>query len=427
MVDKYDTSRNCAIGLDQQDPLSACRDKFILPKTVSGSPYIYLCGNSLGLQPKQTKDHISEVLDQWATKGVKGHFNGEKPWLDYNERLNPMMADIVGARPDEVVIANTLTVNLHLMLVSFYRPKGKRIKILMESDAFPSDRYAIASYLRHVNLDPDEVIQTVAPRSGEVLLHTSDIVGRIEELGNELALVLMGNTNYYTGQKLEIGKITEAGHRVGALVGFDCAHGAGNIPLDLHDNGVDFAIWCTYKYLNASPGNLGGIYIHQRHANDLKVPRLQGWWGEDKIRRFQMRDEFKPQQGAEGWQISNPPIVALAAIESSLKIHYDIGMTAIRAKSITLTAYLAYLINELQHDQVSIITPSDPELRGAQLSLLIKDGSKDIYDRLLSSGVITDWREPDVIRVSPAPLYNSYEDVYKFVKIMDVSLSSCTA
>ena len=195
----------------------------------------------------------------------------------------------------------------------------------------------------------------------------------------------------------------------------------------MHDNGVDFAIWCTYKYLNASPGNLGGIYIHQRHANDLKVPRLQGWWGEDKIRRFQMRDEFKPQQGAEGWQISNPPIVALAAIESSLKIHYDIGMTAIRAKSITLTAYLAYLINELQHDQVSIITPSDPELRGAQLSLLIKDGSKDIYDRLLSSGVITDWREPDVIRVSPAPLYNSYEDVYKFVKIMDVSLSSCTA
>ncbi len=411
--------------MDQKDPLAKYRDQFIFPKTESGTPYIYLCGNSLGLQPKQTKDYISEVLDQWANKGVKGHFNGEKPWLDFNDRLNPMMADIVGALPEEVVIANTLTVNLHLMMVSFYRPQGKRIKILMESDAFPSDRYAIASYLSHINVDPEEAIVTVAPRAGEVLLHTSDIVGRIEELGDELALVLIGNTNYYTGQKMDLGHITEAGHRVGALVGFDCAHGAGNIPLDLHDNNVDFAIWCTYKYLNTSPGNLGGIYIHQKHANDPHVPRLKGWWGEDKVRRFQMRDDFVPQLSAEGWQISNPPVIALAAIESSLKIHHEAGMSAIRAKSISLTGYLEYLIDELQHRQVTVITPRDPDQRGAQLSLLIENGSKEIYDRLISSGVIPDWREPDVIRVSPAPLYNSYEDVYKFVQILDVTLSSC--
>lgn len=424
-MDKFDTSRSCAVLLDQKDPLAKYRDQFLFPKTESGAPYIYFCGNSLGLQPKQTKDHISAVLDQWADKGVKGHFNGALPWLDYNDRLNPMMADIVGALPEEVVIANTLTVNLHLMLVSFYRPKGKRVKILMESDAFPSDRYAIASYLSHINIDPKEVIVTVEPRSGEVLLHTSDIIGRIEELGDELALVLMGNTNYYTGQKLESKRISEAGHHAGALVGFDCAHGAGNVPLDLHDNDVDFAIWCTYKYLNASPGNLGGIYIHQRHANDPNVPRLQGWWGEDKVRRFQMRDAFVPQRGAEGWQISNPPIVSLAAIESSLKLHHEVGMEAIRTKSINLTGYLEYLIDQLQHEQLSIITPRDPSNRGAQLSLLINNGSKDIYDRLISSGVIPDWREPDVIRVSPVPMYNSYEDVYKFVQILQVTLSSC--
>ena len=403
---------------DKKDPLNQFRDAYHFPECNKGRPVIYLCGNSLGLQPRKMRESIDEFLNEWKNLGVRGHFDGSRPWLNIDSRINPMMSDIVGARDEEIVIMNALSVNLHMMLASFYRPTGNRDKILMESDAFPSDRYAVTSYLSHLGKDPDQCVLFIKPRKGEYLLHDEDILNYVDSHGHEIALILLGNPNYYTGQLFDMKEITDMGHRKGCIVGFDCAHGAGNVPLNLHDNEVDFAIWCTYKYLNSGPGNIGGVFIHEMHGSNPDIPRLSGWWGEDQKSRFQMRDEFTPEKGAAGWQISNPPIIGLAALECSLRLHNEAGIERIREKSINLTAYLEKLIESHFRSRIKIITPRDKNKRGAQLSLLLNDSALEVHDKLIEKGVIIDWREPNVLRVSPAPMYNSYEDVFLFVQAL---------
>lgn len=409
--------------LDTNDPLGHYRDKFHIPKDENGNDLIYLCGNSLGLQPKQTQSFIQQELDDWAKLGVEGHLEAKNPWLPYHEFLAESSAKLVGAKPLEVITMNTLTANLHFMMVSFYQPTKTRYKIIIESDAFPSDKYAVESQLRHHGFDDKEGLILWKPKEGEELLRYEDLEVILEDQGDQVALILIGGVNYYTGQFFDLKRITTLGHQYGCKVGFDCAHGAGNVPLDLHASGADFAIWCTYKYMNSGPGSLSGCFVHERHAFDKDLNRFTGWWSHNKATRFNMRHEFDVLPGAEGWQLSNPPILSLAAIRASLSIFDEVGIAQLREKSKQLTGYFEYLVKELGDDVIKVITPSDPEERGCQLSIQVKNANRDLHDKLTALGVISDWREPDVIRCAPVPLYNSYQDVYHMVQKLKAVIS----
>lgn len=418
----YNTSLKFARELDSQDALHSFRSHFHFPRQDNGESSIYLCGNSLGLQSKHIKSAIVEELVNWEQLGVEGHFQGKHPWVPYHENLAESMARVVGAKASQVVVMNTLTVNLHLMLVSFYRPLGKRNKILIEADAFPSDKYAVESQIRFHGLDPNECLIQLKAKEGETCLQADDIHDAISKHGEEISLILFGNTNYYTGQFFDMKQITSWGHERGCFVGFDCAHGAGNLPLNLHDSGCDFAVWCTYKYLNSGPGAMGGVFVNERHHHSKDMPRLEGWWGHNKHSRFNMRGGFDPIPTAEAWQLSCPPIFSMAPIWASLKLFDEAGMDALRNKSIALTGYLEFLVKSLGDEMVDIITPSDPNQRGSQLSIRMKQADKSLFDRITEKGVIVDWREPDVIRVAPAAIYNSFEDVFRFFEILKSSL-----
>lgn len=412
----YQNSLEFAKNQDATDPLSTFRNKFHIPKDAKGEELVYLCGNSLGLQPKLTSEYLKEELDAWARLGVDGHTEGKHPWMPYHEFLTENMAKIVGAKPLEVVVMNTLTTNLHLMMVSFYQPTKSRYKIVVESDAFPSDKYAVESQIRFHGFDPEDALILWKPREGEELNRFEDLEKILEEEGDQIALLMIGSTNYYTGQSFPLKKITELGHRHGCMVGFDLAHGAGNIQPNLHDSGADFAVWCTYKYLNSGPGSLGGCFVHERHATNDKLKRFSGWWGHNKGTRFNMRKDFEAIPGAEGWQLSNPPILSMAAIRASLDTFAEAGFDNLRKKSVKLTGYLEYLLDEMKNDGINVITPRNPEERGCQLSIQVKNADKSLHTKLTEAGVVSDWREPDVIRIAPAPLYNSFEDVYRFAQ-----------
>ncbi len=413
---KFEPTLAFAKEQDHLDPLNRFREKFHIPKDKQGNELVYLCGNSLGLQPKNTQKYIQEELNDWAKLGVEGHTEAKHPWMPYHEFLTNSMAKIVGAKPQEVVMMNTLTTNLHLLMVSFYQPTKTKYKIVIESDTFPSDKYAVESQLDFHGFDKKEGLVLWKPRNGEDLCRFEDLEDIINKQGDEIALLLIGTTNYYTGQSFPIKKITELGHKHNCIVGFDLAHGAGNIQPELNKNGPDFAVWCSYKYLNSGPGSLGGLFVHERHANNPKLKRFTGWWGHNKKTRFNMRQEFDVIPGAEGWQLSNPPILSMAAIRASLDIYEEAGFENILAKQKKLTGYLEFLLQNLKNDRISIITPSNPEERGCQLSLAVKNADRSLHDKLSKAGVISDWREPDVIRVAPAPLYNSFEDVYLMVE-----------
>lgn len=410
----FQNSLEYAKKQDAEDTLAAFRNKFHIPKDATGNKLIYLCGNSLGLQPKVTSEYIKEELTDWANLGVEGHTEGKHPWLPYHEFLTENMAKIVGAKPSEVVVMNTLTTNLHLMMVSFYQPTKTKFKIVVESDAFPSDKYAVESQLKFHGFDPKEGLILWKPRKGEVLCRFEDLEEIMKIHGHEIALLMIGSTNYYTGQSFPLKKITELGHKYNCKVGFDLAHGAGNIQPNLHETGADFAVWCTYKYLNSGPGSLGGCFVHERHANHENLNRFAGWWGHNKKTRFNMRQDFDALHGAEGWQLSNPPILSMAAIRASLDTFAEAGFENLRKKSIKLTGYLEFLLDEMKNDAINVITPRNPEERGCQLSIQVKNADKSLHTKLTEAGVISDWREPDVIRVAPAPLYNSFEDVFRF-------------
>ena len=407
-----------ALNLDRNDPLAKYRAAFHIPKDEHGNDWLYFTGNSLGLQPKTTKAAIEQELEDWANLGVEGHFEAKNPWMPYHEYLTERMAKIVGAKAIEVVVMNTLSTNLHLLMVSFFNPTKKRHKILIESDAFPSDRYAVQTQLAFHGYDPNEDLIEWTPRTGEKLLHIEDLEQILETQGEEIALLLIGGVNYYTGQYLDLKKIAELGHAKGCKVGIDLAHGAGNIEHKLHESGVDFAAWCTYKYLNSGPGSLGAIFVHERYAHDKNLKRFAGWWSQNTATRFDMRQPLDITPGAEGWQLSNPPILSMAAIKSSLDLFNEVGMNALRQKSIKLTSYLEYLISGLNHQDIKIITPSDPNQRGCQLSIQVKNANKNLHKKLTDQHVITDWREPDVIRCAPVPFYNSYEEVFRMVEIL---------
>lgn len=400
--------------LDAQDTLRGFRDQFIFPQH-QGKDVLYLCGNSLGLQPKSVRSALLQELDQWAEHAVEGHFRGNLPWMYYHKFLKEQSARLVGAHPHEVVVMNTLTVNLHLMMASFYQPTAQRYKIMMEAGAFPSDQYAMESQVRWHGFDPETTIVEIAPRPGEETLRTEDILASIEQHGDTLALVMFGGVNYYTGQFYELEKITRAGHAVGAMVGFDLAHAAGNLPLRLHDWGPDFAVWCSYKYLNSGPGGPSGVFVHERHANNPDLPRFAGWWGHDEKERFQMRKGFKPMYGADGWQLSNAQILAFAAHKASLDLFDAAGMDNLRAKSVMLTAFLEQVLMLANEGKnlFKIITPADPAHRGCQLSLLTDQRGKALFDYLSDNGIMADWREPNVIRFAPVPMYTSFEDVWR--------------
>lgn len=414
----FDTTPAFADAMDASDPLRTFRERFHIPKKQDGTDVIYFCGNSLGLQPKTAREAILQELDDWETLAVEGHFHAKYPWLPYHEFLTPSTARLVGALPVEVVVMNSLTVNLHLMMVTFYRPSGDRTKIMIEHGSFPSDHYAVETHMRTHGLDPDEHLIQLAPRPGETTLRTSDILERIERDGKDVALILLGGVNYYTGQAFDMRAITAAGHEQGCVVGFDLAHAAGNLYLQLHDWNVDFAVWCSYKYLNAGPGGIAGCFIHERHVSDPSLPRFAGWWGHDKNTRFIMPPDFIPIPTAEGWQLSNPPIFQMASLRASLEIFDEAGMDICRTKSETLTGYLEYLLGHEMKDRVTILTPRSIAERGCQLSLRVRDG-KTVFERISRAGIVCDWREPDVIRVAPVPLYNTYRDVYEFVRILN--------
>ena len=415
-MSNYKLGLEFAKQLDQNDELSSYRNRFHIPKDEFGNDLIYMTGNSLGLQPKSTKNYINQELEDWANLGVEGHTIAKNPWLRYHEYLTESMGKIVGAKPIEVVVMNTLTVNLHLMMVSFYQPTKKRYKILIESDAFPSDKYAVESQLRHHGFDDKEGLILWKPRKGEELLKYEDLESILEQQGESIALIMIGGVNYYTGQFFDLKRITELGHKYGCMVGFDCAHGAGNVKLNLHDSGTDFAIWCTYKYLNSGPGSLAGCFVHERHAYNKNLNRFTGWWSHNKETRFNMRHEFDVLPGAEGWQLSNPPILSMAAIKASLDIFNEVGIEKLVVKSKKLTGYFEFLLKQLGEDTIRIITPSNPDERGCQLSIQVKNADKTLHHKLTKSGVISDWREPDVIRCAPVPLYNSFQDVYHLVE-----------
>ena len=407
--------------LDQEDKLAHFRNEFYMPKK-DGKPMIYLCGNSLGLQPKNARAAIEQELNDWAELGVEGHFAGKNPWMYYHHFLTEKAAKVVGAKPSEVVIMNNLTTNLHLMMVSFYRPTKTRYKIMMEGTAFPSDMYAMETQARFHGLNPDDAIIELIPREGEYTLRTEDIIAKINEHKDDLAIVMMGGVNYYTGQAYDMEAITKAGHAVGANVGFDCAHAAGNLNLQLHDWDVDFAVWCTYKYLNSGPGGTSGVFVHERHGNNPDLIRFAGWWGHDEKERFQMKKGFKPMEGAAGWQLSNAQIFPMAIHKASLTLFDQAGIENLRAKSETLTAYLEFILSNYS-EYLTIITPKTPADRGCQLSIIVKENGKKLFDYLEANGIMPDWREPNVIRMSPVPMYNSFEDVYKIGEVLKTYFS----
>ncbi len=405
-----------AQSLDQQDELRSYRNQFYFPQH-NDQNVIYFCGNSLGLQPKGVKAALDYELEHWKTHAVEGHFQGKMPWMYYHKFLNKQSALVVGAKEEEIVVMNTLTTNLHLMMVSFYQPKGKRIKIVMEAGAFPSDQYAVESQVKFHGYTPEEAIIEISPREGEHTLRTEDIISTIEQNGDEIALVLFAGVNYYTGQFFDLEAITKAGHKAGAFVGFDLAHAAGNMPMKLHDWGPDFAVWCSYKYLNAGPGGPSGAFVHERHSQNLELPRFAGWWGHDEASRFLMEKGFIPMKGAAGWQLSNVPILSFAAHKVSLDMFAEVGMDKLRVKSLKLTGYMEYLLNSFEHS-FEIITPQEERARGCQLSILTHGNGKELFDYLSENGVIVDWREPNVIRIAPVPFYNSFEDAWRFVRLL---------
>jgi kynureninase len=425
----FELNESFAKNLDEKDSLKHFRNQFYIPKQSNSKDVIYLTGNSLGLQPKITRNYIEQELKDWETFGVEGHFHAKNPWMPYHEFVTENLAEIVGAKPVEVVAMNSLTVNLHLLMVSFYRPNGKRNKIVIEKGAFPSDQYAVESQIAfHARQKAkgkrqnEELLIELTPRENENILRTEDIVETIRENGEEIALILLGGVNYYTGQAFDFEAITRVGHEIGAIVGFDLAHAAGNLFLNLHDWNVDFAAWCSYKYLNASPGGIAGIFVHEKHTKNLDLPRFAGWWGHDKDTRFLMKPEFIPIQTAEGWQLSNPPIFQLASLRASLEIFHQAGIKNLREKSIKLTNYLEFLLKEIETDRIEIITPNSSKERGCQLSIRVKNADKSLFQAISERGVIADWREPDVIRVAPVPLYNSFADCWNFVEILKESL-----
>lgn len=403
--------------LDQQDPLSKYRQEFYIPKNENGEELLYFTGNSLGLQPKKTATFLQQELEDWAKLGVEGHIHAGHPWLPYHEFLSQKMAQIVGAKPEETVVMNSLTVNLHLMMVSFYRPQGKRRKILMEYSPFPSDIYAVKSQIRYHGGNEEDDIIFLTPDEGEVV-SDDQIKNTIEEHADDLALVLIGGVNYYTGQYYPLKKIVQWGHLAGAKVGFDMAHGAGNVPMQLHDSGADFAVWCSYKYLNSGPGSLAGCFVHERHHSKKDMPRFEGWWGQDKETRFLMEDEFKPIPTVEAWQLSNPPILSMTAVLASLDVFAEAGFEQLVEKSKKLTGFMEECLQLAQIPGLKIITPKEPERRGCQLSLVFEGRDKSFYEQLLSAGVIADWREPNVVRIAPVPLYNTYADAANFVRVL---------
>ena len=403
--------------LDNEDLLGKYRDEFHFPK-IEGKQVIYFTGNSLGLQPKSAQRFVNDIMTDWKDLAVEGHFHSDKPWWDYHERLAEPLAKIVGAKPSEVTVMNTLSVNLHLLMVSFYKPTEKRFKILCEEKAFPSDQYMLNSQVKFHGLDPDEAIVTVNKRVGENFWRTEDVIAKIKEVGDELALVLIGGVNYYNGQVFDMETITKAGKQVGANVGWDLAHAAGNIELKLHEWDVDFAAWCSYKYMNSGPGNASGVFINERYLNRKDITRFEGWWGTKKENRFLMKPEFEPMDNADAWQISNAPVLALAPYLASLEMFEEVGMDAIIAKRNKIVAYLEFVLHEIDaevDDSFEIITPQD---RGCQLSVFLHGQGRSLFDYLMKNGVITDWREPNVIRLAPAPLYCSYEDMYRFGQIL---------
>ncbi len=412
---------------DAQDPLRAFRKRFLIPER-SGKQQAYFLGNSLGLQPVTAKARIEEVLGQWQQYGVEGFFEGEKPWLQYHESLTPMLGKIVGAAPSEVVVMNQLSVNLHLLLFSFYRPNGKRNKILCEAKAFPSDQYILETQARHYGLNPDNVIVEVAPRPGSGTLDTADIVQAINEHKDELALVLFSGINYYTGQVFDMPAIVKAAHAVGAMAGFDLAHAAGNIPLHLHDWEADFACWCSYKYLNSGPGAVGGVFIHEKHHQQKSIPRLAGWWGYDAGTRFKMEKGFVPDAGANGWQLSTPSMLLYASHRASLELFEEAGIEQLQQKRQQLTAYLWFVMDAVQKrfgdSIVEVITPRSENEHGCQISLLMKKEGRRVYDALMEKGFMVDWREPDVIRLAPVPFYNTFAEVFSFGEALEEIFST---
>jgi kynureninase len=417
----FKLDRDYALELDRTDPLAFYRQRFHIPQH-QGKDEIYLCGNSLGLQPRDTQRLVQEELEDWQRLGVKGHFDGRRPWMPYHEQFTEPTARLVGAKPVEVVSMNSLTVNLHLMMTSFYRPTQGRHKLLIERGAFPSDRYAVEAQVRLHGFDPDESLVELTAKGGDPFIPTEEIEALLAAEGKEIALVLLPGVQYYSGQAFDLRRITAAGHKAGCRVGFDLAHAVGNLPLQLHDSGADFAVWCNYKYMNAGPGAVAGCFVHERHAKAFDLPRLAGWWGHDKSSRFRMGPDFVPMAGAEGWQLSNPPVLGLAPLLASLDIFEAAGMPALREKSLQLTAYLEFLLKEKLAEHIHILTTADPAQRGCQLSLRLhkgRDAARQVFEKLEEAGVTSDWREPDVIRVAPVPLYNSFMDVFRFVEILE--------
>ena len=420
-------TREFAQSLDAQDELRKYRDEFHFPH-VNGKQVIYFTGNSLGLQPKRTKSYVDEVMSDWANLAVEGHFYSDKPWWDYQERFAVPLSDIVGAKPAEVGVMNTLTVNLHLLMVSFYNPTPHKYKIICEEKAFPSDQYMFQSQVKFHGFDPKDAIVEIKRREGEANIRLEDVLAKIEEVGSELALVLIGGVNYYTGQVFDMKTITAAGQKHGAYVGWDLAHAAGNIKLELHDWNVDFAAWCSYKYMNSGPGNASGFFVHEKHHNDKELKRFAGWYGHNKERRFKMEPDFDPVHGADGWQISNLPILSLAPYLASVEMFAEVGMDKLIAKRNLITSYLEFVLHEIDKElegaDFEILTPSNQDERGCQLSVYLHGQGRELFEKLMKNGVITDWREPNVIRLAPAPFYCSFEDMYEFGQILKQSILS---
>lgn len=410
---------------DRDDELGRFRERFHIPRRENLDEEIYLCGNSLGLQPKTVREFVEQELEEWELLGVRGHFAARRPWMPYHEFLTEKTAELVGAKPAEVVNMNSLTANLHFMMVSFYRPTETRFKLLIEKPAFPSDRYAAESQVRFHGFDPADALLEIGPRDGENVIRDEDLYALIEKEGDSIALILLPGVQYYSGQVFDMAEIVRLAHRKGCLIGLDLAHATGNLVMQLHDWNVDFAAWCNYKYMNAGPGAVAGCFVHERHHSE-DLPRFAGWWGHDKATRFKMGPEFQPIQSAEGWQLSNPPILALTPILASLEIFHEAGMQRLRAKSERLTSYLEFLLRERLPDAIEIVTPSEPSRRGCQLSLRVTESAniqgRKVFETLESDGVTCDWREPDVIRVAPVPLYNSFMDVYRFVDELEKAL-----
>ncbi len=411
---KFQPGKDFAIAMDERDPLRQFRDRFLFPK-IAGDDCIYLCGHSLGLQPKTAAAYIEEELKAWGELGVEGHFRAKNPWMPYHRLLAEHTAELVGAKPIEVVVMNSLTVNLHLMMVSFYRPTPERHRIVVEQGAFPSDQYAVQSQIRFHGFDPATSLIELTPLPGESCLREEEIESLLGQR-DDIALIMLGGVNYATGQAIDMERITRAGRKRGCVVGFDLAHAAGNLILKLHDWGPDFAVWCSYKYLNGGPGCVAGCFVHERHARSWSLPRFAGWWGHDEQSRFEMGPTFQPMTGAEGWQLSNPSIVGLAALRASMDLFQEAGINRLRAKSESLTGYLEFLLNQIPVKSFSIVTPREKERRGAQISIRIPENGKTLCERLVQKGIIGDWREPDTFRVAPVPLYNSYSDVFQFVE-----------